>query len=150
MIRKLAIYLDTSVPNAYLDFDRPERQMETKDFWNRMNQYEAYISDFVLKEINKTQEQKRKDDLLSLVKPFKVLNGETDEVKELVQNYVSSGAIAILEDAIHVAITVIHGIGILVSWNYKHLVNLKTKRDVNAVNLMKGYNPIEIADPSMV
>lgn len=150
MVRKLTIYLDTSVPNAYLDFEKPERQVETKDFWNRMNQYEIYISGLVLKEINRTLNQKRKEDLLNLVKSFKVLNGETDEVKELAQNYVTSGAIAIVEDAVHVATAVVNGIGILVSWNYKHLVNLKTKRDVNAINLMNGYNPIEIVDPSMI
>lgn len=150
MVRKLTIYLDTSVPNAYLDSEKPERQEETKDFWNRMNQYEIYISGLVLKEINRTLNQKRKEDLLNLVKSFKVLNGETDEVKELAQNYVTSGAIAIVEDAVHVATAVVNGIGILVSWNYKHLVNLKTKRDVNAINLMNGYNPIEIVDPSMI
>lgn len=149
-MRKLKLYLDTSIPNAYLDSGKPERQMETKEFWSRINQYEVYISDFVLKEIQKTPNQKRREDLLELVKPFKVLEGENDEVKELTQKYFAVGAIAIVEDAIHVAIAVVNGIGILASWNYKHLVNLKTKRDVNAINLMNGYNPIEIIDPSML
>lgn len=150
MARKLKLYLDTSVPSAYLDFDKPERQKETKDFWNRMNQYEVYISDFVLKEIEKTTNQKRKEELLDIIKSFKVLNGESDDIKELIQKYVANGAIDIVEDAIHVAIAVVNEIGILVSWNYKHLVNLKTKREVNAINLSNGYNPIEIVDPSML
>lgn len=150
MARKLKLYLDTSVPSAYLDFDKPERQRETKDFWDRINQYEVYISDFVIKEIEKTKNQKRKEKLLEIVKTFRVLNGESDEIKELIQEYVANKAIDIVEDAIHVAIAVVNEIGILVSWNYKHLVNLKTKREVNAINISNGYNPIEIVDPSML
>ena len=84
------------------------------------------------------------------MKPFKVLTGESEEVKELTQDYVINKAIAIIEDAIHVAIAVTHGVGILVSWNYKHLVNVRTKREVNAISLMSGYNPMEIVDPSML
>ena len=79
-----------------------------------------------------------------------ILNGERDDVKELTQNYVINNAIGIVEDAVHVAIAVIYKIGILASWNYRHLVKLKTKREVNAINLMNGYNTIEIVDPSML
>jgi len=85
-----------------------------------------------------------------LVKPFNVLNGEKDDIRELTQMYIMNGAIAIVEDAIHVAIAVINKIGILASWNYRHLVKLKTKREVNSINLINGYNTIEIVDPSML
>ncbi len=148
--RKIEIYLDTSVPNAYLDDTKPERQKETVEFWTKLDQYHVYISDFVLKEIQQTPQQKRREDLLNLVKPFDVLNGERDDVRALTQRYVMSGAIAIVEDALHVAIAVVYKIGILASWNYRHLVKLKTKRAVNALNLMNGYNTIEIVDPSML
>ena len=63
-MHKIEIYLDTSVPNAYLDHTKPERQKETIDFWNRLNQYEVYILDFVVKEINQTKQQSKKDELL--------------------------------------------------------------------------------------
>lgn len=150
MLKKVDIYLDTSVPNAYFDFNKIERQKETREFWNRLNQYEVYISDFVLKEIEKTQQEKRKKDLLTLVKPFNILNGERDDIRELTQMYIMNEAIAIVEDAIHVSIAVIYKVGILASWNYRHLVKLKTKRKVNSINLMNGYNTIEIVDPSML
>ena len=84
------------------------------------------------------------------MKPFTVLTGERDDIKELTQHYVMNNAIAIVEDAVHVAIAVIYKIGILVSWNYRHLVKLKTKQEVNAINLKNGYNTIEIVAPSML
>ncbi len=115
-----------------------------------MNQYEVYISDFVLKEIEKTPQEKRKRDLLTLVEPFNVLNGEGDSIRELTQMYIMNEAIAIIEDAIHVAIAVVNKICILASWNYRHLVKLKTKREENSINLKNGYNTIEIVDPSML
>lgn len=150
MSQKIEIYLDTSVPNAFLDSTKPERQRETIEFWNRLNQYEVYISDFVLKEINKTPQPKRKDELLNLVKPFIVLESERDDIKELTELYMLNKSIGIVEDAVHVAIAVIYKIGVLTSWNYRHLVKLKTKREVNSINLVNGYNIIEIVDPSML
>lgn len=38
----------------------------------------------------------------------------------------------------------------LISWNYRHMVNLKVKRAVNAINLKLGYRPIEILSPEEV
>ncbi|MDI6784984.1 MAG: PIN domain-containing protein, partial [bacterium] len=110
-MKKLKIYLDTSVPNAYLDSDKPERQRETKEFWNKLEQYDVYISDFVIKEIKKTPNQKRKEELLNLIKPFKILLGESDEIKGLAQKYIENKAILIVEDAIHVAIAVVQEVG---------------------------------------
>ena len=50
-------------------------------------------------------------------------------------------------DANHVAIAVVHGIGYLASWNFRHLVKVNTRREVNLVNALEGYNPIEIVAP---
>ncbi|GAK50851.1 hypothetical protein U14_02092 [Candidatus Moduliflexus flocculans] len=47
----MKIYIETSVPNAYLDSTKPERQQETQTFWKRLSGYQVYISDFVVKEI---------------------------------------------------------------------------------------------------
>lgn len=103
-----------------------------------------------LRKFIKHNKQKKKEELINLVSPFNVLSGERDDVKELTEDYITNGAIAIVEDALHVAIASVYKIGVLASWNYKHLVKLKTKREVNAVNLMKGYNTIEIVEPTML
>jgi len=84
------------------------------------------------------------------VKGFEVLPGESDEIRELVQEYIASRAVAVVEDALHIAIASAYGMDILASWNFKHIVNLKTKRRVNAVNVLKGYRELEMADPPML
>lgn len=50
-------------------------------------------------------------------------------------------------DANHVAVAVTHGVGFLASWNFKHLVKVKTRREVNLVNSLNGYGVIEIVAP---
>jgi hypothetical protein len=46
-----------------------------------------------------------------------------------------------------VALATVNGIANLVSWNFDHLVKLRTRREVNLVNALKGYMPIEILAP---
>jgi len=55
-----------------------------------------------------------------------------------------------IEDAVHIAVTTVNSLDILVSWNFEHIVKLKTKREVNAINVLLGYNQIEIVELSML
>lgn len=64
-------------------------------------------------------------------------------------NYVQSGAISskFYEDALHIAIATINHVDVLVSWNFKHIVNLNRIRLYNSVNLKLGYRVLEIRNP---
>lgn len=48
------------------------------------------------------------------------------------------------------ALAVVNNCDVLVSWNFKHIVNLGRIRLFNAVNLEKGYRPIEIRSPKEI
>lgn len=50
-------------------------------------------------------------------------------------------------DALHLAIASVHGLDYLVSWNFKHIVNVRTRRLVNAVNVNNDLRPLEIVAP---
>jgi hypothetical protein len=50
-------------------------------------------------------------------------------------------------DALHVAVAVVHEVEAVISWNLRHLVRLRTRRAVNAVNALRGYRPVEILTP---
>ena len=52
-----------------------------------------------------------------------------------------------IDDAHHVAIASYYEISYLVSWNYEHLVKVKTRRLVNLVNILEGFKEIEIVSP---
>ena len=54
------------------------------------------------------------------------------------------------DDARHIAVSVIHDLDYIVSWNYKHMVNISVRRMVNSTNIRMGYNPIDIISPEEV
>ncbi len=152
MPNPLKVYLDTSVPNGYLDDKNLERQRVTKEFWLKLKEYQVFISEMVIEEIKATGGEERKQGLLKLVGDFVSLSSETSEIKTLAEEYVIRGVIPAkhIEDAIHIAIATVNSLDILVSWNFEHIVKLKTKREVNAINLLLGYNQIEIIEPAML
>jgi len=67
----------------------------------------------------------------------------------LAQEYVRRGIIPekYISDANHVAVSVVNRIAYFASWNFAHLVKVNTRREVNLVNALMGYEPIEIVAP---
>ena len=74
------------------------------------------------------------------------------ETEELAERYISEGIIPekYRSDAIHIAAAVINGIDVIVSWNFEHIVKLKTRVMVDGVNKLLGYHEIEICSPEEV
>ena len=152
MPRKLKIYLDTSVPNAYLDEGQPMRREATWEFWNKFSQYDIYISSLLIDEIKATGDKEKRGKLLDLVKDFKMLSHKSDEIRALAEHYVLRNIVPTkyFADAVHIAVASVNAIDVLASWNFKHIVKLKTKREVNVVNVLLGYEQLEIVEPSML
>ena len=50
-------------------------------------------------------------------------------------------------DAVHVAVATVHGVGILVSWNFRHMVRLRTRQLLAAINPLLGYPVLQIVSP---
>ena len=73
----------------------------------------------------------------------------TDEIEDLAQAYLQAGVVSAKyeDDARHVAICTVHRVNHLVSWNFRHLVNVRRAAGFNAVNLLQGYPPISIVNP---
>ena len=148
-MRKRRIYLDTTVPSALLDERAPERQELTKDFWERAaEQYDLCISRVVLDEIARPPEGSLRKDLATLVGGIKVLD-LTAEALELARTYVEKGVMPqkYIDDARHLAVASVHEVALLASWNYRHLVKLRTQHMVSALNAMLGYPNVEIVTP---
>jgi hypothetical protein len=51
------------------------------------------------------------------------------------------------DDGLHIAVATVHRLDVVVSWNLRHMVKLKTRQEVKAINLMEGYEEIEICTP---
>jgi len=141
------IYLDTSVIGGYLDkeFQEWSRQLF---FEFRTGKKIAIISDITLDELENARKEVR--ELLKLIpevnKEF-VFNDEESEY--LAKAYLKEGAITkkFHEDALHIALATINKVDVLVSWNFKHIVNLERIKKYNSVNMKLGYMVLEIRNP---
>lgn len=82
---------------------------------------------------------------------FKILE-EVEECVVLADAYVNDEIIPkkYRNDARHIAIGIYHGCDFIVSWNYRHMVNITVRRLINSVNLKMGYKAVEIISPEEV
>lgn len=73
----------------------------------------------------------------------------SEEISNLAEKYLADGVVspAFRNDALHVAAATVHGADVIVSWNFRHIVNLRRIEAFNAVNLREGYGSIEIRTP---
>ena len=72
-----------------------------------------------------------------------------DEAINLARAYIDERVVGetSFDDCIHIALATIHKVDILVSWNFKHIVNIYRIRGYNSVNLSCGYQTLEIRSP---
>jgi len=149
MRKKIRVYLDTSVISALFDDRNPERQDLTKRFFDEIESFEVYISEVLLAEIDATKDAQLKGKLRNTAVSFEILSID-EESRRLANEYVKHGAIPAeySEDALHIALSTLNAIDYLLSWNFRHIVKVKTRRIVNMVNLSLGYPDLKIATPA--
>jgi predicted nucleic acid-binding protein len=148
-MKKETLYLDTSVPSAYYDKRTKDRQKATIKFWREvLLGYEVYISEITVREIGDTKNETLRKKFRNLIKGFKVLK-INEKIQNLSRTYIEKGIFPerYIDDALHVAIASSHGISYLVSWNFEHLVKVKTRKEVNSINTLEGFREIEIVSP---
>lgn len=143
-MRKLKLYLDTSIFNFMFADDVPELKKITEDFFENIEKYDIYISEVVIHEISKVKDIEKRNKLLGLIEKYHpILLGteKIEEVAKLAQCYLDDKIIPEVkrEDAEHIAYAVVYGIDILVSWNYEHLANVNKENKINLVNQKEGY-----------
>ena len=70
----------------------------------------------------------------------------------MAKKYITEGDISDkhLIDAQHIAIATVYKVDVVVSWNFKHIVNLDKIRMYNSINLKYGYHRMEIRSPREV
>lgn len=141
------VYLDTSVISALFDERAAERQRMTLEFWKSLSLQTVFISTLVENEIEAAPDPLRKK-LTQKLEGFSVLP-ITPETEELAQHYIEQGVFPerYRSDALHVATAVLHRVEYLVSWNFAHMVKVRTRQTVNLVNALKGFPGIEIIAP---
>ncbi|EKD51161.1 MAG: hypothetical protein ACD_62C00326G0004 [uncultured bacterium] len=143
------IYLDTSVFSAFYDSKTPQRQEQTVQFWNKLSQYQNFISTIVIDEINAVSDVALKQKLLALTQNHFQILAVTQDSEYLAKQYVQEGIFPLkyFDDALHLATASINQIDIVLSWNFAHFVKRKTRILANLVNNKAGYRSVEIIAP---
>lgn len=141
------MYIDTSVIGGCLD-EEFERWSKILFDEFRSGIKIAVVSDLTLRELEESPEEVR-EILRDLPLEFIEYAFLTDEAITLANTYIKYGVVSErhLIDAQHIAIATIERVDVLVSWNFKEIVNLERIRKFNAINLMVGYHLLEIRSP---
>ena len=114
--------------------------------------YEVFLSNVTLNELSECPEPKQTILLEYLGQVDYKIQSETEESLELAEKYLKYGVLKekSRDDLRHIALAVIAECDYLISWNFKHFVNIKTINKVQAVNKLVGYSDIFILPPSML
>lgn len=147
---KPRIYLDTSVIGGCLDH---EFGLASNALFNEIKQgrFQAVISELVEEEIALAPKEVRNIISDEAEIKYEFLK-ENEEIVKLAENYLKAGIVGkpYFDDCRHVAIATYYNVDILVSWNFRHIVQFDKIRQFNAVNLLNGYRTIEIRSPMEV
>ena len=147
MTNKIKIYLDTSVFGGYYDAEFEEY---TKPLFDRLanDEFILLFSTLTQDELENAPQQVK--DLVTQIKVDSTQFIETsDEAVELATEYIAEKVVGqtSYSDCLHIALATIHKADYLVSWNFKHIVNMQRIRGYNAINLKNGYSLLEIRSP---
>lgn len=147
----MRIYLDTSVISYLNQEDVPEKMEQTQEFWNilKTGKYEIIISELVLTEINQCKKPKEsilKNYLAQInYKTIKITNTIKKIANEIIDEKILTNKS--ITDCIHIASAIVSNCNAIISWNFKHIVNIKTVEGIRKIILNNKYNNIEIYAP---
>lgn len=152
MEKKLKIYIDATIPNYVFNDHTPDKQKAAKRLFEQIKEgrFDTFISKVVIDEIAEAPLSKQRE-MAGLIKGIAVLE-ITEECKEIAEEYIKKKAIPKenREDALHIAVASFYGLDALVSYNFEHIVRLKTIREVAATNIILGYKIIDLIIPEEV
>ena len=147
---KPRIYVDTSVIGGCHDDEFRERSMQLFEMF-RQGEATMLLSGITLDELADAPLPVRQ--ATSTVPPDHTeLLAASREAEELVDAYISAGAMGGTSrtDALHIALATLAKADVLVSWNFRHMVNWRRIRACNEVNRQNGYPAIDIRTPEEI
>lgn len=145
-----SVYLDTSVFGGYYD---EEFSHNTIPFFERIfeEKIQIFISQLLVAELAGAPNEVH-DLIEHIPEELLVFVDLTDEARMLANKYIEEKVVGqtSLADCQHIAMATIAKVDVLVSWNFKHMVNLERIQGYNGVNILMGYHPLEIRTPKEI
>ena len=146
-VHKIRVYVDTSVFGGTED---EEFMDASRKFFERVarGDFIILLSAQTLEELSLAPKSVRK--LLETISPSTVEEVPLDSsVQQLAQAYIGAGVLGLASegDCLHVAAATVAGAELILSWNFKHIVNYNRIRGFNSVNISFGYRSMTILSP---
>lgn len=143
------LYIDTSVIGGYHD---AVWMKDTRLLWQqaKAGQWQIVTSIVAEAEVRNAPDNVRKV-FADTFNATSILDTSA-EIEELAQAYLAAAVVSpkFADDALHVAMATVHGVRLVVSWNFKHLVNVRREDGFNAVNILRGWPPVRIVSPKEI
>lgn len=144
---KQRIYIDTSVFGGRFDEEFKEH---TIPLFDRIRAGEFII---LYPTVTQDELEDAPEKVKNLVKSLRADLTEfietTDEAIDLATEYITEKVVGqtYYADCLHIALATINRADFLVSWNFKHIVNIEKIRGYNSINIKNGYKQLEIRSP---
>jgi len=147
---KQRFYFDTSIFGGVFDKEFDELTLQLFERVN-LGQIICVYSDLTESELLNAPERIR-DYFKKLPKKNLERIIVTDEILRLASKYIDEKVVGqtSFDDCVHIAAATINKADILVSWNFKHIVNLYRIRGYNSVNIRSNYQSLEIRSPKEI
>ena len=146
-MQRQKLYIDTSVFGGYFDEEFADF---TVPLFERLNNREFKL---LFSTVTQDELENAPDRVRDLVKQLKIDNTEfiemTEEAVDLATEYIKEKVVGqtSFADCLHIALATIYQADYLISWNFKHIVNVQRIRGYNAINIKNGYKLLEIRSP---
>jgi predicted nucleic acid-binding protein len=146
-MKKQRIYIDTSVFGGYFDSEFEEF---TRPLFDRIQKGEFTI---LLSAVLQREMEPAPERIINLVRKLDNKHtefvDENDEAIDLATRYIEEKVVGQTSyaDCLHIALATTYRADLLVSWNFKHIVNIERIRGYNSVNIKNGYKQLEIRSP---
>jgi hypothetical protein len=141
------VYIDTSVIGGYFD---EEFELYTKLFFEKVKhgEFRVILSDLLITELQGAPENVIRFFNSIPTKQIDFVEQTTDSIL-LGEEYLKEGVVGKTSrtDCRHIALATLINADILVSWNFKHIVNINRIRGYNSVNIKHGHRILEIRTP---
>jgi hypothetical protein len=149
---KPTVYIETTIPSLLTawssrDIEILAQQVATREWWEKRGDYELCLSEEVLREAGRGDPDAAAQRLAAIADC--VILPLTGEVEDLTARILQTGLIPprAVRDAIHIAVSAVHGVDFLLTWNCRHINNAIIQQRLRGVCSAAGFELPVICTP---
>ncbi|NDB36690.1 MAG: PIN domain protein [Flavobacteriia bacterium] len=144
------LYFDTSVFGGINDAEFQEDSLKLFEMVKN-DEIKCVFSDLTERELENAPEIV-KNNFFSISGHQKEFVNVTEDAYILAQKYIAEQVVGetSFDDCVHIATATLHKVDYLVSWNFKHIVNVFRIKGYNAVNMKNAYTQLDIRSPKEI